>query len=100
MFSAPGSVRLVPITERFRSSTSYTAGRVEVFYNGDWGTVCGRNVNKATADALCAEVTGEQTSFALVYGTAGSSGLPYVFHYVHVSIIIHAGLALILRTCL
>ena len=78
MFSASGSIRLVPTTERVRSSTSYTAGRVEVFYNGQWGTVCGQNVNKVTADSLCAKVTGEQDSFALVYGTAGSSGLPYV----------------------
>ena len=66
------------MAENFDSSISYTAGRVEIFYNGQWGTVCSRNVNKATADALCAEVMGDDNSLALAYGTAGSSDLPYV----------------------
>ena len=74
-FSAPGSIRLVPFTNNFNSSISHTAGRVDVFYNGEWGTVCGRNVNKATADALCANVTGDVNSLALAYGTARSHQL-------------------------
>ena len=64
---------------------------MEVFYNGEWGTVCGQSVNKVIADALCAEVTGEHNSFALVYGTAGSSGLPYVkrtvFHIMNPGVV-------------
>ena len=46
-----------------------------------------QNVNKATADALCAEVTGERNLFALVYGTAGSSGLPYVKRTVSIMLL-------------
>ena len=37
-------------------------------------------MNKATADALCVNVTGEADSLALVYGAAGSAELPYVNH--------------------
>ena len=66
------------MAENFDSSISYTTGRVEIFYNGQWGTVCSRSVNKATADALCAEVTGDDASLTLAHGSAGNSELPYV----------------------
>ena len=41
-------------------------------------------MNKATADALCVNVTGEADSLALVYGAAGSAELPYVNHAIFV----------------
>lgn len=79
MFTGPGSVRLVPKTSS--SIESYIAGRVEVFYSGRWGTVCSSDINSATADALCVEATGGESSVALVYGTAGSSRLRYVYSH-------------------
>ena len=77
----PGSVRLIP--RNYHSANSYFAGRVEVFYNGRWGTVCSRNTNGATADKLCTEATSNKSSVALTYGSAGQIKLRYVSIIVH-----------------
>lgn len=47
MFSNKGSsVRLV-------GGSSPTEGRVEIFYHGQWGTVCSDKFDTSSADVIC-----------------------------------------------
>ena len=56
-----------------RTSSSLTAGRVEVFYSGRWGTVCSNGFDLTDARVLCQMLTGSST--VLRYGTVESEGL-------------------------
>ena len=69
--STPGSWRLV--TKNERTSRSLTAGRVETFYDGLWGTVCSDGFDSTDASVLCQILTG--SSRYLKYGTVESDGL-------------------------
>ena len=52
LFSHPGLVRLANSTQ---TNTTYS-GRVEVFINGEWGTVCSDHWNFSSACILCREL--------------------------------------------
>ena len=54
-------------------STSLTAGRVEIFFAGRWGTVCSDNFTISDATGLCHSVTG--SSSVLAYGAVGQDNL-------------------------
>ena len=66
------AVRLV--TTNGATSANLTAGRVDIFYAGLWGTICNDGFSSSDARALCHILTGSST--VLAYGTVGSSSLP------------------------
>jgi hypothetical protein len=56
-----------------RSSPSFSAGRLEIFINATWGSVCADNFNKTDADVACKQLGYEgavstDTSFHTPYG--------------------------------
>ena len=44
------------ITVRLVGGSSYNEGRVEVYYNGRWGTVCNDGWNDIYASLVCAQL--------------------------------------------
>ena len=65
-----GDLRLI---QRGRTSTSFSAGRLEIFINSTWGSVCADNFNKTDADVACRQLGYEgavstDTSFHTPYG--------------------------------
>ena len=56
---------------RLSSSVSASAGRIDIYYNGVWGTVCDDSFGSTDADVAC-----RQLGFASAsrYGTVGSLG--------------------------
>ena len=53
------------------TSRYLTAGRVDIFYVGRWGTICNDGFSSSDAAALCHILTGSTT--VLAYGPVGSS---------------------------
>jgi len=47
------------------TSSSYTSGRLEIYINGQWGTVCWRFYSNANANVACRQLgfTGGRASF-------------------------------------
>jgi len=48
------------------------SGRLELFFNGQWGTVCSVGFDKSVADRVCQELGYKS---ALYFGTAADLGL-------------------------
>ena len=65
------TVRLISKNERTYSNL--TAGRVEIFFNKTWGTVCSNGFDSDDASVLCRKLTGSST--VLMYGVVESEGL-------------------------
>ena len=61
------------MTTNGATSANLTAGRVDVFYAGRWGTICDDGFSSSDAAALCYILTGSST--VLAYGRVGSSSL-------------------------
>ena len=55
------------------SSVHLTAGRVDIFFAGHWGTICSKGVTLSDAQGLCHILTGSST--VLAYGSVGSENL-------------------------
>ena len=66
-----GAIRLVG--KNGATSRYLTAGRVDIFYVGRWGTICNDGFSSSDAAALCHILTG--SSAVLAYGPVGNSGL-------------------------
>lgn len=65
-----GDLRL---TQRGRTNTSFSAGRLEIFINSAWGSVCADSFNMTDADVACRQLGYEgavstDTSFHTPYG--------------------------------
>lgn len=53
---------------RYNDPGSYR-GRLEIFHNGEWGTVCGNRFDQVSADVVCQQLGYNRAS---EYGTIGS----------------------------
>ena len=56
-----------------RTSSSLTAGRVEIFFAGRWGTICSQGFTLQDAMGLCHFLT--RSADVLSYGAVGSDNL-------------------------
>ena len=63
----PGTIRLV--TKGEHTSSALTAGRLEVYHDGQWGTVCSTGFYSTAATIACRQLG---FSSYLSYGTVGS----------------------------
>ena len=61
------------MSKRQKFSRYLTAGRVEIFFAGYWGTICSIGFTLTDAQGLCHILTG--SSSVLAYGTVGDDNL-------------------------
>ena len=64
------------MTKNGKTSSNLTAGRLEVFFSGKWGSICSDGFTSTDAKFYCNSMTGSTT--VLRYGPIGSDGLKYV----------------------
>jgi len=57
---------------RLVGGSSYNEGRVEVNYNGEWGTVCDDGWNTIDADVVCRQLGFGRIYFSKIYFGQGS----------------------------
>ncbi len=48
-----GDLRLV---DNLNATASVSGGRLEVFYNGEWGTICDDGFDRSEADVACRQL--------------------------------------------
>ena len=70
-FTVTSSTRFV--TKNGGISSSLTAGRVEIFFAGRWGTICSDNFTLPDAMGLCHILTGSNN--VLAYGAVDQASL-------------------------
>ncbi|KAI8506513.1 hypothetical protein Bbelb_159400, partial [Branchiostoma belcheri] len=56
-------------------------GRVEVFYNGTWGTVCGRYWNSQDSNVICRELSYEKCLVCKTYSFGSGAGPIWIGGY-------------------
>ena len=61
------------VIEGNETSNSLTAGRIEIFFAGRWGSICSDGFTQQDAMGLCHFLTG--SAGVLAYGAVGSTNL-------------------------
>ena len=61
------------LVSRNEKTSNLTAGRLELFFSGKWGSVCSDGFTSTDASDFCDVTTGSTT--VLRYGSVGSEGL-------------------------
>ena len=70
-FIASGDLRLV---RNGFASRSYTSGRLEVYYSGQWGTVCNDYWTRTNTDVACRQLGFSGAATLTSYRTSLSAG--------------------------
>ena len=73
-----GDLRLV--ARNGRTTSSLTAGRLEVYYNGEWGTVCDDNFRTSEARVACRQLGFSDYLYYTNVGSSSSSLSRYTGH--------------------
>ena len=61
------------MSKREKTSRYLTAGRVNIFFAGRWGTICSDGFSATDAQGLCHILTG--SSSVLAFGAVGSDNI-------------------------
>ena len=67
-----GDIRLV---NHWKDGFSAYSGRLEIFIDGQWGTICGKRITKTVAEAACRQF-GFVPDETVDYGTVTKLGFP------------------------
>ena len=57
-----GSVRLVSSSYPLSTDLGGSTGRFEIYYNGQWGTVCNNMFRQTDADVVCQQLGYKEAS--------------------------------------
>ena len=89
-YTADGAIRLVSVSSVSTSNPGVSAGRLEIYNDGRWGTVCDEGFDQTDADVVCQQLGYRRANR---YGSVGNLGydgvIGYCFKYIDVHIILY-----------